>query len=191
MEKSKKTIARTRNNIRKLAVANFNENSCLFNLYFKDNIENIGYANNEFKKFIKRARYKFGDFKYITVLKFKKSGAIKYLMLTDLGLSIKKDIVEIWNSGWVWIDELKYKNSFNYIIRCMSGDINDERLMGKKAYFTSKNLTRPEIIYEDLSLIDCLKKYNFDTSNLVYENKFMSKENGEVLYYKFNLKRNN
>ena len=62
--------------------------------------------------------------------------------------------------------------------------------MGKKAYFTSKNLVRPEIIYEDMSLIDCLKKYDFDTSNLVYENKFTSKENGMVFYYEFNKKRN-
>jgi signal transduction histidine kinase len=63
-------------------------------------------------------------------------------MLTNLGLNIKKDIVKIWNSGWVWIDELRYKGSLDYITWCMSKDIDDERLMGKKAYFTSRNLVR-------------------------------------------------
>ena len=60
----------------------------------------------------------------------------------------------------------------------MNKNIIDKRLMGKKADFSSKYLTRPEIIYEDIGLIDCFKKYNFDIDKLVYENKFMSKENG-------------
>jgi hypothetical protein len=59
MEKNKKAIARARNDIKKLAIANFNRDNCLFTLSFKDNIDNIDYANNEFKKLIKRARYKF------------------------------------------------------------------------------------------------------------------------------------
>ena len=62
--------------------------------------------------------------------------------------------------------------------------------MRKRAYFTSRNLTRPEVVYEDTSLTDCLKKYNLDIDNLVYENNFMSKENGRVYYFEFNKKRN-
>lgn len=43
----------------------------------------------------------------------------------------------------------------------MNKDTVDKRLMGKKAYFTSRNLTRPEVVYEDLSLTDCLKNMIF------------------------------
>jgi len=34
----------------------------------------------------------------------------------------------------------------------MNKNIIDKRLMGKKAYFTSRNLVRPEIVYEDMGL---------------------------------------
>ncbi len=72
----------------------------------------------------------------------------------------------------------------------MNKNIIDKRLMGKKAYFTSRNLKRPEIIYDNIGLIECFDKYGFDIDNLVYNNKFQSKENGEVLYFEFNKKRN-
>lgn len=142
MKKSKKTLVRTEHNIHKLAYYNFNDDSCLFTLRFKDDTDNIAIANNEFKKFIKRTRYKFGDFKYIAVLQFKKSGAIKYLMLTGLRLSKKGDIAKIWNNGGVWVDDLRYRGPLEYIIMLMSMGIYDERIAGKKAYFTSRNLIR-------------------------------------------------
>ena len=78
-----------------------------------------------------------------------------------------------------------------YIVKYMNKNIIDKRLMGKKAYFTSKNLKRPEIFYEDMGLVDCFKKYDIDYNNQVYKNKFMSKKNGMVLYFEFNKKREN
>lgn len=117
-------------------------------------------------------------------------------MLADFGYIEHKYLADIWGNGFVWIRDLLTANKGNpvdnvgaYIVKYMNKDVLDKRLMGKKAFFTSKNLRRPEIIYEDMSLVDCLKKYDFDTSNLVYENRFMSKENGEVLYYEFNKRR--
>ena len=44
------------------------------------------------------------------------------------------------------------------------------------------NIVRPEIIYEDVGLIKCFKKYDFDIDNLVFKNNFLSKENGMVFY---------
>jgi len=76
-----------------------------------------------------------------------------------------------------------------YIVKYMNKNFIDERLMRKKAYFTSKNLKRPEIIYEDLNLGDCFEKYNLDSDYQVFHNYFLSKENGRVLYYEFNKKR--
>ncbi len=61
--------------------------------------------------------------------------------------------------------------------------------MGKKSYFASKNLERPKIIYKDLNLIECFEKYNFNGDFQVFNNSFMSKENGKVLYFEFNKKR--
>ena len=63
-------------------------------------------------------------------------------MLTGIRLSKKSDIAKIWNNGGVWIDDLKYRGPLKYIISYMSMDIYNERLTGKKAYFTSRNLER-------------------------------------------------
>ena len=156
----------------------------------------MDFANSEFKKFIKSLKYHYSDFKYLAVVEFQKRGAIHYHMLSNFGYIEQSDLEKIWDNGFVWIRDLLTANKGSpvdnvgaYIVKYMNKNIIDRRLMGKKSYFTSKNLKRPEIIYEDSNLIDCLKKYDFNTDNLVYENKFMSKENGVVLYYEFNKKR--
>ena len=77
-----------------------------------------------------------------------------------------------------------------YLIKYMNKDLFDERLLGKKSFFTSKNLKRPEVIYENLEINACLKKYNLSINDLVYNNSFMSMENGRVTYLEFNKKRN-
>ena len=47
-ENRKKVITRTRNNVRRLAIANFDENSSFFTATSADNITDMDYANNEF-----------------------------------------------------------------------------------------------------------------------------------------------
>ena len=76
-----------------------------------------------------------------------------------------------------------------YIVKYMHKNIIGKRLMDKKAYSTSRNLDRPEVAYEDVGLVDCLKKYDLDSDSLVYESNFLSKENGRVYYFEFNKKR--
>ena len=195
-ENRKKVVTRIRNNIRRLAITNFNEYSKFFTATFKDNINNMDYANGQFKKFIKRVKYNYGDFKYIAVVEFQKRGAIHYHMLSGFGYIEQKELEKIWGNGFVWIRDLLTANNGKpvdnvgaYLVKYMNKNIIDKRLMGKKAYFTSRNLKRPEIIYEDIGLIDCFDKYGFDIDNLVYNNSFQSKENGMVLYFEFNKKR--
>jgi len=196
LDNRKKVATRIRNNVRRLALANFDEYSRFFTATFADNIKDMDFANNEFKKFIKRIKYHYGDFKYLAVVEFQKRGAIHYHMLSDFGYIEQTDLEKIWGNGFVWIRDLLTANKGKtvdnmgaYIVKYMNKNIIDKRLMGKKAYFTSKNLIRPEIIYEDIGLIDCFKKYDFDIDNLVYNNSFQSKENGKVLYFEFNKKR--
>ena len=142
MEKNRKAIDRAKKNIENIILNNFDRNSCLFTISFNENIDNIRYANNEFNKFIKRVRYKLGDFKYIAVLQFKNIGSIKYLMLANIGPSKRKIVFKIWGNGGVWVDWLRYTYSLESIIWKMKGRVGDERLIGKKAYFTSRNLKR-------------------------------------------------
>jgi len=195
-ENRKKVVTRIRNNVRRLAIENFNEYSRFFGATFGDNITNMDYANNEFKKFIKRIKYRYGDFKYLAVVEFQERGAIHYHMLSDFGYIEHSDLDKLWGNGFVWINSLLTGNKGKpvdnvgaYIVKYMNKNNIDKRLMGKKAYFTSRNLKRPEIVYENLSLKDCFEKYNLDNNHRVFSNSFMSKENGKVLYYEFNKKR--
>jgi len=159
-------------------------------------MEDMNKANREFKKFIQRLKYHYGDFKYLAVVEFQDRGAIHYHMLADFCYIEQKELGKIWGNGFVWINNLLKANNGKpvdnigaYIVKYMNKDTLDERLMGKKSYFTSKYLKRPEIIYEDLCLRDCFEKYNLDGNYQVFHNSFLSKENGWVLYYEFNKKR--
>jgi len=196
LDNRKKVVTRIRNRIRRLALANFDEHSRFFTSTFADNIKEMNFANHEFKKFIQRLKYHYGDFKYLTVVEFQKRGAIHYHMLSDFGYIEQCYLEKIWGNGFVWIRDLLTSNNGKavdnvgaYIVKYMNKKIIDKRLMGKKAYFTSKNLKKPEIIYENLSLKDCFEKYNLDGNFMVFNNSFLSKENGEVLYFEFNKKR--
>jgi len=195
-ENRKKVVTRTKNSVRRLAIANFDEHSRFFTATFKDNITNMDYANSQFKKFIKKVKYSYGDFKYLAVVEFQKRGAIHYHMLSDFGYIEHSDLEKLWGNGFVWIKDLLTGNKGKpidnigaYIVKYMNKNIIDKRLMGKKAYFTSRNLKRPEIVYEDMGLDECFKKYGLDKDHMVYNNSFMSKENGIVDYYEFNRRR--
>jgi hypothetical protein len=190
--------SKTRNRVRHLIIGNFNKHSMFTTLTFRENFQNIQEANYAFLKFIKRVKYKFGDFKYLVVIEFQDRGAIHYHMISDFGYIKHSKLGKIWGNGFEWIRDLLKSNNGKpvdnvgaYIVKYMNKDILDERLMGKKAYFTSKNLKRPEIFHEDLDMQDCLKKYNLSVDDLVFNNSFESKVNGRMVYLEFNKKRFN
>ena len=141
-------------------------------------------------------KYKFGDFKYLSVIEFQERGAIHYHVICDWGFIEEKEIAEIWGNGFIKVKGLLKANNGKpvdnvgaYIVKYMDKDMIDERLMGKKSYLTSRNLKRPEIIYENLNMLECFVKYGFDGYHMVFNNKFFSKENGQVSYYEFNKRR--
>lgn len=193
----KKVATRIRNNVRRLSNANFNCHSRFFTATFGDNIVDMNYANKEFKKFIQRIKSRYGDFKYLVVLQFQKRGAIHYHMLADFEYIEQSELERLWGNGFVWINDLLHANKDSpvdnvgaYIIGYMNKNVLDKRLMGKKAYFTSRNLDRPRIYYENIGITECMNKYGIDDSNLVYRNKYKSEMNGMVNYFEFNKKRN-
>jgi hypothetical protein len=133
----------------------------------------------------------------LAVKQFQGRGAIHYHMLADFSYIEHSELEKIWGKGFVWIKDLLKSNNGKpvdnvgaYILKYIDKNIIDRRLMGEKAYFTSRNLVRPEVVYENLSLDDCFEKYDLDKNHVVFSNSFMSKENGKVLYFEFNKKRN-
>lgn len=83
-ERRSQTIRDARNRCRRLALMNFSENDTFMTLTFAENIQDITYADNEFKKFMKRFNYKYKrKSKFLAVREFQKRGAIHYHLLID------------------------------------------------------------------------------------------------------------
>lgn len=188
-EYSRSNSIRTRNMIRRLCLANFNNHSKFVTLTFAENVIDLDQANREFKKFIQRMRYSYGDFKYIAVIEFQKRGAIHYHMISDLPYIPNKKLGLIWRNGYVKINDIEHVDNVGaYMCKYMLKDVNDNRLAGRKAYLTSKNLDRPlELRGKEAERI--IELYKLDQKKEVYTNSYESEYLGKITYKEFNLKR--
>jgi len=181
---------KARNNFRRLITANFNANSRFITLTFKDNLKDVKSANNEFKKFIQRLRYKYGkDFKYANVIQFQKRGAVHYHMMSDLPYIPQKELEKIWRHGFVGINKITHVDNVGaYMIRYMDKDMTDTRLMGEKSYMTSRNLERPvEYVGDEAQMI--IKALELENKKTVYNSSYTTEHLGIALYKQYNLKR--
>jgi hypothetical protein len=152
-EYKQRTNIRARNMIRRLINMNFTNESLFVTLTFKENIQDIPFANNEFKKFIQRMKYKQSDFAYVAVMEFQKRGAIHYHMVCNFKTkweshaelqARERELADIWRHGFCDIQEIKHLDNVGaYLIKYMSKDNIDTRLEGKKRYFFSKSLDKP------------------------------------------------
>jgi len=182
----KEVAVRRRNNIRRLALVNFNHLDKFITLTFKENIVDISLSNKLFKQFIQRLRYRLGNFKYLAVIQFQERGAVHYHMLADIGYIKSEELEKIWGNGFIKINAIdNVDNVGAYIVSYMVKDFMDKRLRGRKAYFLSKNLDRPKII-KGVGEDDLSKELDM---YLCYESEYMTEENGICRYKEFNLRR--
>lgn len=153
-------------------------------LTFTENVQDWKYANREFSKFIQRLNYRvYGEkctkLAYVGVPELQDRGAIHYhVLFFNLPYIDKTEIKELWGLGERTRIESEKVKSMNgeslgrYITKYMmkqfysknkSGEdvfvYNKEIWEGKKIYFSSRNLYRPEVFrisnreYLDLSWI--------------------------------------
>lgn len=186
---------RARENIRRLALANFSntQNAKFLTLTFAYDCKNIDFTNKEFNKFIKRLRYRFGDFKYIAVIEFQdknREGVIHYHILNNLQYVPYDDLLEIWGHGWIWVNRINHVDNIGaYLVKYMGKKElggRDRRLKGKKAYFTSRNLKKPVILHGQKAF-EILK--TLENKKVVFTNSYESEYLGRIIYKEFNLKR--
>lgn len=183
---------KARNNLRRLITANFDSGSKFITLTFADDITDVKQANNHYKKFIMRMRYRFGNFKYATVVQFQdknRDGVVHFHMMSDLDYIPQKELEEIWGHGFVGINKIDHVDNVGaYMIRYMSEDMNDTRLMGLKSYMTSRNLERPkEYVGEEAQMI--IEALKLEDKKMVYNSSYTTEHLGFALYKQYNLKR--
>lgn len=89
-ERRSQTLRDGSNKIRRLALLNFSpETSTFLTLTFADHVTDIYYSDDEFKKFIKRLKYKLKkSIKYLAVRELTKKGRIHYHVLVDSRLGL-------------------------------------------------------------------------------------------------------
>lgn len=146
-----KVLSRARKDLRRVINCNIQKYSKFLTLTFKENVQDLDYANNEFKKFIKRLNYHYDiKVKYSVVVEFQKRGAIHYhCVLYNLVEKINvKELQEIWKNGFIKINAIdNVDNVGAYVCKYMT-KVDDDRLLGRKMYFNSRNLVKPEEIKE-------------------------------------------
>lgn len=193
------TNQRRRDKIRRLACTNFNNKYDKFlTLTFAENMTNIEECNLLFKNFIKRLKYtyKLQNLKYLAVIEFQERGAVHYHVLLNIPYIPHKELQELWGNGFVFINAISHVDNLGaYILKYMTKDNNDTRLMGKKAYLTSRNLKQEEtIINHDLKDFNKLEskiiqKYNLNDLKAVYEANYDTEMLGNCTYKQYNLER--
>lgn len=193
------TNQRRRDKIRRLACTNFNNKYDKFlTLTFAENMTDIEECNYLFKKFIKRLKwnYKLQNLKYLAVIEFQERGAVHYHVLLNIPYIPHKELQELWGNGFVFVNAIKHVDNLGaYILKYMTKDNNDTRLMGKKAYLTSRNLKQVETIVnhdlKDFSKIEnkIIQKYNLNDLKAVYEANYDTEMLGNCTYKQYNLER--
>jgi len=179
-----------RHNVIRLVDTNFgNENTKFVTLTFRKNIQDVTVANAEFTKFIKRMRRIFGDFKYVATIEFQDKnnrGAVHYHMILNVGYIPNKKLRRIWGKGWVRINKVKdAHHAACYAGKYMGKNPGDKRLMGRKSYFTSRNLVRPEVysgsgaLARYQAIASMAKKHYWKSS---YNSEFCGKIDYKVFY---------
>lgn len=188
----KNTLARARRTVRRLINANvdaWGEIPKFLTLTFAKNITDLKQANYEFKKFRQRLEYELKlKLKYVAVVEFQKRGAIHYhVVFFNLPFVESNYLSDIWFNGFIKINAIEHVDNVGaYVTKYMTKDNDDNRLIGKKSYFTSRGLKKPVEKYLDEKEIAKLKDKL--SHKKVYENTFENEYTGDILYTQYNLK---
>ena len=206
-ERRKQTVRDARNTTRRLALKNFESGDKFLTLtfdpknYTEENLRDITFTDDLFKKFIKRFNYRFKTkLKYIAVREFHKTGRIHYHMLCDW----KKELIfedeirenerilgeNVWKHGFVDIKQLDCVDNVGaYIIKYMTKNVAVEFFKGKKVYLCSKGLERP-FIYRGAEAQTIMEYYELGAKKEVFTNSYESEYLGNITYTEYNLRRN-
>jgi hypothetical protein len=199
-----KRISNTRKNskwkLQRLIDTNFDERTSFLTLTTKENIQNRYEFNLLFDKFIKRLNYNIYHskkrlIKYIAVLERQKRGAWHaHILLFSFPFIPHKELLTIWGLGAVRINKLNSlddsSNAGRYVAKYMEKGIGQELLesLGKKAFYSSRNLQKPEEIklFTSESLDDLVKN-----EDILFESNYISKvfRNGHLIDNKVKYKK--
>ena len=164
----------------------------------KKDITEFEKCNYLFMTFIQRLKYNFPGIKYLAVPEFqgdyyfrtniKKEfgGAIHYHLLLNQMVDTKK-IEKVWRHGFVKINKIKSINNVGlYVSKYLSKESFNRKYFGKKKFFYSRNLNRPQE-FKGQECEEMLMGYS-PPPEKVYEKEFSNKYRGEVMVNIYQIK---
>ncbi len=156
---------------------------------FADNVTDLDQANREWKKFRLRLEYRLKKkLEYVVVVEFQKRGAVHYhAVFFNLPFTPAKVISQVWGQGFIKINRIEEVDNIGaYVSKYMGKNVEDDKLIGEKCYFSSRGLLKPVEVTDKESVEKMageLKEYQ------VYETQFQNDYVGQVRYRQFNLRR--
>ena len=193
-EKLKRNISRARNQFRRLVGANFTSGDWFVTLTFRENVTDINRALKLWKAYARKIKQRYGELRYIGVIEFQRRGAIHFHIIANITLPVKHELGLLWGHGWVDVRRLSDKagktvdNVGAYMCKYLTKNAKDERLLGRKAYFTSQGLLRPET-YTGMEALEQVEALGLEHKFPVYGNFYTGEYTGEVRYLEYNLVR--
>ncbi|MGL9969950.1 rolling circle replication-associated protein [Enterococcus sp. DIV1420a] len=163
-------------NIARIVDTNFDNKTKFLTLTFKENIQEIDYANNEFKKFIKRLNYelyhtKKAKIKYLATWEKQTRGAIHYhIILFDFPYVSVNRLIKIWGHGSFKINKIdvdSIENRGRYVSKYFDKDL-DLKEHKKKAFFKSRNLRLPKVTHK---LVE--SPFDSTSQNVLYTSEYI------------------
>lgn len=202
IESRKRSLQRTRTNLRRLVNANAWMWKKPRGKYYLPTFATFTFKEEEFKNvkvgywhfsaFIKRLNeYVHGERKnilrYVVVPEFQERGTVHFhAVFFNLPYVLNDSLEVIWGNGMVKIKAIRHVDNVGaYITKYMSKEFEDDRLDGLKHYSSSRGLIRPTEVRNEITakrIIERIpKKY------LANEKEFESQHQGKVLYRQFKL----
>jgi len=142
-------LARLRSLVRRIVEGNHNQwgEVCKFITYtFAENVRDVSQALVLWREYQKRLRRVFNNPKYLAVIEFQKRGSVHFHVLyfnMPYTPKLKTKIQKNWGHGFTQVRAIRSTKALgSYITKYMTKNI-DDRLLGRKAFFTSRGLIRP------------------------------------------------
>lgn len=204
-----RNLNRSFENLRRLINENFvgNKNELHMVLTYGIEMNDRGRISNDFKKFWKRLKAKFGKLEYICIYEPFNSGTWHIHVLTkktdsDLLYLDSKDIADIWGYGYVKVNRIRNNDNIGayFTVLVRKGELENEsekslRLKyygkNKKLYTKSRGIIIPPLVTVTYEEAEKLLKGHHMVSNktLVLRTMENDLEVNRVQYMQFNDKR--
>jgi hypothetical protein len=123
-------------------------------LTYAEEVEDLDRARSDYVRFIKRLGYRLNiNVRYVAVPQIQRERELKtgkkvihyHVYFFGLPFVAKEDLAAIWGQGFVRINAIdNVENVGSYVTNYMEKDFTDEEFIGRRRYYCSRGLVKPE-----------------------------------------------